>query len=174
MSKKMAYILDTGAILTGYILQLPSPQFTTPLVVEEVRDSKSQDVLEIAISVGKLKVKRPSNESLIKVRKVSEKTAEAFSLSETDISVLALAYDVVREGYDAVIFTDDYALQNTASMLGIKFQPIRTLGIKRFRRYFLYCPACRYSIEYKPNLRLCPKCGHKLVKKSRKSESRFS
>ena len=98
---------------------------TTPKVVEEVKDPESRLLLESLISAGKVKVLMPSGESIQAVREKAVETGELNELSEADIEVLALAYEL-----NAVLFTDDYNLQNIAKTLGIRFKTLKR-GIKR-------------------------------------------
>ncbi len=164
MCKKKVPILDTAAVITKIVLQLPTKQYTVPQVINEVRDRESLEALESAQTTGKLIIKNPSQESLVEAARAAEKIGEKLSLSETDLAVMALALDFKKEGFEPIIYTDDYSLQNLAKSLGIGFHPIRTRGIIRKRKYITYCTACGY-VAVGRNERICPRCGHKLTRK---------
>jgi len=166
MCKKKVPILDTAAVITKMVLQLPTKQYTVPQVINEVKDRESLEALEAAQIAGKLVVKRPSEESVVEAIKAAEKIGEKLSLSETDLAVIALALDFKKEGFEPIIYTDDYSLQNLAKNLGVTFHPIRTRGITVKRKYILYCPACGFTVSAKKRINVCPRCGHKLLRKS--------
>ncbi len=157
-------VLDTAAIITKMVLQIPIKQYTVPEVLEEVRDEESKKVLRTAIESGKLIVTKPSSSSLKRVKELARTIGEALNLSETDLSVVALALDFKIKRMNPIIYTDDYSLQNLAKALGISFQPIRTRGISEKRRYIVYCPACGY-VASSADEKICPRCGHRLVRK---------
>ena len=163
-NKIRVFIIDSSAIFTGYVSQLTLPLYTTPQVISEIKDEKSLTILETMKATRKLMVKNPSRKSLKKVIELSKSIGEFQSLSNTDISILALALDLKFESRNPVIITDDYAVQNVAKNLGLDFQPIRTRGIKEARKYIVLCPACGY-VSKKSVEKYCPICGHKLVKK---------
>ncbi|WP_461864753.1 type II toxin-antitoxin system VapC family toxin [Thermococcus sp.] len=126
---------------------------TTPKVVEEVKDPESRLLLESLISAGKVKVLMPSGESIQAVRRKAAETGELNELSEADIEVLALAYEL-----NAVLFTDDYNLQNIAKTLGIRFRTLKR-GIKRVIHWNYVCIGCGKRFSEMPPDGVCPDCG---------------
>lgn len=72
-------------------------------VVEEVKDLEFRFFFEGFISVGKVKVVFLLRESIEVVREVVKKMGEFGELSEVDIEVFVLVYEV-----DGVFFIDDY------------------------------------------------------------------
>ena len=126
---------------------------TTPKVVEEVKDPESRLLLESLISAGKVKVLMPSGESIQAVREKAVETGELNELSEADIEVLALAYEL-----NAVLFTDDYNLQNIAKTLGIRFRTLKR-GIKRVIHWNYVCIGCGKRFSEMPPDGVCPDCG---------------
>jgi len=164
MCKNKVPVLDTAALITKIILQIPTRQYTVAEVLDEVRDEESRKALRIALEAGRLSIMKPNEESLRKVREIARKIGELLNLSKTDLAVAALALDFKNRGLDPVIYTDDYSLQNLAKSLGIAFYPIRTRGIVEKRKYMVYCSACGY-VASSENEKACPKCGHKLSRK---------
>jgi len=154
-----AYVLDTTALLAGLQLSLPR-SYTTSQAVEEVRDHVNREKVRLAITIGRLETLDPGPRSVKEVVKAAQRIGEGQSLSNTDISIAALALDLLRKGMKPVVVTDDYSLQNLLTHLGVEYKPLRTRGIQRPRRYKLVCPACGYRAR--GNETYCPRCGSKL------------
>ena len=91
------------------------------------------------------------------VKKASVESGDAQTLSESDISLLALGYEMKGE-----IVTDDYAISNVAKRLNIVVLPVMTGGIKDTGKWIRYCSGCakEFSTE-----KTCPQCGNPLKKK---------
>ena len=137
---------------------MPGEHYTTPLNVAEVKDKESRKVLEMAIGSGRLIVREPSRASVNVIKRKVKEIGE-IGLSTTDIYVLALAYEL-----KAILLTDDYAVQNVASHLGLRWEKVRDRGIERKRKYIIYCPVCKREFTGQ-GLDKCPYCGVKLRKR---------
>ena len=144
-----AHVIDTAVFIQGMDVE----GVTTPKVVEEVKDPESRLFLEGLISAGKVKVLVPSRESVEAVKEAARKTGELGELSEADIEVLALAYEL-----RGTLFTDDYNLQNIARTLGIPFKTLKR-GIKRVIRWNYVCIGCGKKFSEMPPGGVCPDCG---------------
>ena len=143
------FVIDAAIFIQGIDVE----GYTTPGVVEEVKDPESKLLLESLISAGKVRVLIPSKESVEFVRAKALETGELDELSEADIELLALAYEL-----NATIFTDDYNLQNIAKTLGIKFKTLKK-GIKRVIRWRYVCIGCNRKFKREPPGSICPECG---------------
>ncbi|AIU70818.1 hypothetical protein TEU_11010 [Thermococcus eurythermalis] len=144
-----AHVIDAAVFIQGFDVE----GVTTPKVVEEVKDPESRLFLEGLISAGKVKVLVPSLESVEAVKEAARKTGELGELSEADIEVLALAYEL-----KGTLFTDDYNLQNIAKTLGIEFRTLKR-GIKRVIRWNYVCIGCGKKFSEMPPEGMCPDCG---------------
>jgi len=165
-SKKIILVLDTTAFIAKYQLQAYSPFveiYTTPSVIQEAKDRESRDSLQLSLDIGRVFIKTPSKNTISEVVKVAREIGEHTSLSQTDIEVIALAKELSRKG-KVIVITDDYSIQNTLLYLRISFKPLRTMGIKYFRKYVVRCPKCGYTTS--SNETICPICDSRLVKKS--------
>lgn len=160
---KTVYVLDTSTLLAGIQLMLGGEMYVTDKVVNEVIDSENKSKLELAISLGKVKVVKPGNRYIRLVRKVAVKLGEHASLSDADISVAALALELQDKGYQVVVLTDDYALQNLLKSLGIVCKGYRTRGINKTQKYVMRCPGCGY-VSKRWGEKICPRCGTRLRK----------
>ncbi len=165
LRENIVLVLDTSAFLAKYPLQqYIYSLYTTPSVLDEVRDKESKYAMEIAVAIDRVRVVEPPNKyrswAYEKAREIGEHT----SLSKTDLDVLALAMYLTSRGYHVIVFTDDYALQNTLYNLNISFKPLRTMGIRVKHKYIVVCPVCGY-IASNSGEKVCPLCGSPLVKK---------
>ncbi|EEB72999.1 type II toxin-antitoxin system VapC family toxin [Thermococcus sp. AM4] len=142
-------VIDAAIFIQGIDVE----GFTTPKVVEEVKDPESRLFLEGLISAGKVRVLVPSKESIEAVKEAARRTGELEELSEADVEVLALAYEL-----KATILTDDYNLQNIAKTLGISFKTLKR-GIKRVIRWNYVCIGCGKRFSEMPPEGICPDCG---------------
>ncbi|HMK95363.1 MAG TPA: hypothetical protein VK536_08195 [Candidatus Limnocylindrales bacterium] len=164
-------VLDTSAFLAGFDpFFLPEEQETVPKVEEEIRrNSIINTRFRAAIENGKLKVKAPRPESLNGVKVLASKLGDSHLLSEADTQLLALALELMAEGYRPQIVTDDYSIQNVATQMGIEFLALATFGIKRLLEWRRYCPACHrdYAANFSSNV--CVVCGTRLKRKPRRT-----
>ncbi len=142
-------VIDAAIFIQGMDVE----GVTTPKVIEEVKDPESRLFLEGLISAGKVRVLVPSRESIEAVKDAARRTGELGELSEADVEILALAYEL-----NGVLFTDDYNLQNIAKTLGIEFKTLKR-GIKRVIRWNYVCIGCGRKFEEEPPGGICPDCG---------------
>ncbi len=161
------YVLDTTALIARWLLYTPVQGYTTSLVVAEARDRDSREGAELALQLGRLLVLDPPREILEEARRAAARLGLHSSLSETDLSVAALALHLRRRG-EVVVVTDDYALQNLVAKLGFRFQPLRTRGISRTEEYIVVCPGCGYR-STRPGEKRCPHCGTPLRRVKRRA-----
>lgn len=150
-------VFDTSAFLAG-LEKYYNRIYTTKFVIDEVKDFQSVELLNMAIDAGKIFILEPKDESVKKVRN-SMRILNAYSLSETDISVAALAYDL----RPSVVFTDDLVLQNLLLSLGIEYRSVKLkIKLKNKKRYKFKCEGC--GREFDDYYSICPICGSKLKK----------
>lgn len=157
-------VLDAAAFYTGIsFLSSDEKLYTTEEVLREVRHIKSShSALETVMEAGKLKVREPSIAQLEKVRVAATGTGDFATLSSADFSIVALALEL-----DTPLVTDDFAVANVASMLGVSVIPA-TPGkkIKETRKWISYCSACAKT--FGGQKKECPLCGNTLKRKYRK------
>lgn len=151
-------VLDTSGILRSDLDFSEGDYLVPESVLDEIKDEVTRTAIGIAIKNRKVKVINPDNECIKKVRGVVEKTGD-FSLSDTDIDVLALALQK-----KCPIITDDYAIQNVASELGLEYEKVSQRGIKKRSHWIKICSGC--GKIYSADSRVCYICGSKLIKKN--------
>ncbi|WP_297065873.1 type II toxin-antitoxin system VapC family toxin [Thermococcus sp.] len=158
------FVIDTAIFIQGVDVE----GVTTPKVVEEVKDPESKLFLEGLISANKVRVLAPSRKGIEAVKDAARKTGELNELSEADVEVLALAYEL-----KGILLTDDYNLQNIAKTLGIEFRTLKR-GIKRVIRWSYVCIGCGKRFKEMPPEGICPDCGSqvRLIPKRRRRQRR--
>lgn len=121
-----------------------------------------------AVESGVLELRTPTEESLQIVEISATKIGDTSFLSKTDKEVLAIAVEK-KKTHDTCLVTDDYAIQNVATKLGIEFLSLATFGIRRLLEWVRYCPACRreYRADYESTI--CIVCGTELKRKPRRT-----
>ena len=165
----MTVVLDTGAILAGIDFAGEDRYYITPLAFAELINPNARLKAEIAASEGCLKIIAPDENSIKDVRKTTASLGESDALSPADIETLALALQLKSEDENLILATDDYAVQNTAKALKIKFKSITERGIKKQLSWTYICTGCRR--EYDKAQPQCIDCGN-IVKRRVKRQGR--
>ena len=154
--KDIIYVIDTSGFIVG-IKVSPTSIVTVPGVVDEIIDKSTRLRFDLLHDAG-LIVDIPYVEYKDTVRSASISTGDDSVLSNTDIDILAKALELSKRS-DVILITDDYAVQNVAAILDIKYQPAATSGIKKKIRWELRCTGCgsvaRSGTE-------CPICASKI------------
>ena len=123
---------DTGAIIAGLPMSLPAKHVTTKQVVNEIIDRKSKELLSMMIETQRLDVLSVDTNLFMKAKNRARKSKRLNKLSETDLSVLALAISVKERCPESrvLVATDDYALQEAVRLAGFEFITVRYRGIR--------------------------------------------
>ena len=158
ISENKIIVIDTSAILSGKQLIFNNAKIiTSPLVLEEIRPGgKDYRKLENLIDLG-LTVHEPAKETILLVIEAAKKTGDIKRLSNTDIEILALSLEKVKQKKDAILISDDYSIQNVANYLKINYEPISQEKIKKRFIWINRCQGC--GKKYKENIKTCPFCG---------------
>jgi UPF0271 protein len=103
----------------------------------------------------RLKVSAATSRTINQVRKAASTTGDLSRLSPVDVEVLALALEL-----SATVVTDDYSIQNLATVLGVRYLPVGMKGITKVVRWNYICTGCgKVFRERHPE---CPVCGSPL------------
>jgi len=162
-TNKVAYVLDTAALFASYPLMLPPiiEVLTTSEVVKEVIDEESRRSLEYSIESGKLRIKDPNENSIKEAIEAAHKLGEGCRLSRTDITLIALTIQLLKDGFTVYLVTDDYSIQNIAKFLGAKVIGIKRRVISKVIKYVFKCPSCGYKSSSETK---CPICGTEMTR----------
>ena len=142
--KDKVYVIDTS----GFITQVEFRDGTTvtvPAVVDEIMDSTSRLRFDLLKDAG-LRVELPDGACREKVRSAAISTGDASVLSVTDLDILAKALEL-KDRFEVILVTDDYAIQNVAANLGIEYMAAATSGIRKKVVWELKCTGCGNVVE---------------------------
>jgi len=154
--KDIIYVIDTSGFIVG-IKVSPTSIVTVPGVVDEIIDRDTRLRFDLLHDAG-LIVDIPYEEYKDTVRSASISTGDDSVLSNTDIDILAKALELSKIS-DVILITDDYAVQNVATILDIKYQSAATSGIKKKIRWELRCTGCGSVVRSGTE---CPICASKI------------
>ena len=156
-------VLDSTAFYAGVPYTNTSENLvTTPDVISEVSNERTRTL----IALSKINVWQASPEHYKQV-KAAARTSGDNNMSRADVSVLALCLTIKADGNEAVLLSDDFAVENVASKLGIKARPLMTNGVKTVANWVFFCPACgKIYAKQRPD---CLVCGTKLEKRLKKN-----
>ena len=147
------YILDTCAFLTQ---NHPEGEIATISEIEsELNNRQSKQYFTNMREIG-LKIREPNVDSIENIRKNSEETGDLGVLSNIDLKILALAYEM-----HGIIVSDDFAIQNVALHMGLKFTSCSGNEIKELRKWKYRCSACRTEALEKVDS--CSVCGSEKI-----------
>jgi len=149
----MRYVLDTSFFF--YDLPVSGELYTTRSVLDELRDLRSKSRFDVLCAQG-LTLAVPSSENTEKVKAASRKSGDAGIISGTDCDILALALDL-----SAVLYTDDFAIQNVAGILGVQTAPIIQRKAKRIHWKYR-CSGCGRYFDHDGE---CLVCGSVIKRK---------
>ncbi len=153
MDENTIYILDSTAFLEKYAQQFRNmPCATVYEVLDEVIEPNAKIQLDMFIAEG-LEIINPSKDHVDEVEKVSQKTKD--KASPADKKLIALALELKSKGRKCTIVTDDYAIQNIASLLGIDTLAVSQQKIRKTLLWLRKCTACGRKSEKA----VCDFCG---------------
>lgn len=152
-------VADTAVFINRYRTD-DATFITVPSVVDELKSRESSIEGLLAVEGG-AKVEQPDPDAIAEIRRMAGNTRDIEELSDTDIDVLAKAFEYKD---NCVLLTDDYAVQNVALLLGIEVQPVSQKKISDRIIWGKKCIGCKRKFD---NGDVCPICGSPL-KKTRK------
>lgn len=149
------FILDTCAFLTQ---KHPTGEFVTvPGIKTEIVNRQSLQYFENMLATH-LKVMKAQKDSYDVVNKEAKETGDYDVLSKVDMDILALGYEC-----KGTIITDDFAIQNVALALEVKFLSCSGKVISEKRAWRYKCTACNHKEKVK--LKNCSVCGNEEIRR---------
>ena len=149
------FILDTCAFLTQ---KHPTGEFiTVPGIKSEIVNRQSRQYFENMLATH-LKVMKAQKNSYDVVNKEAKETGDYDVLSKVDMDILALGYEC-----KGTIITDDFAIQNVALALEVKFLSCSGKVISEKRAWRYKCTACNHKEKVK--LKNCSVCGNEEIRR---------
>jgi len=157
-------VLDATSFYAGIPFSSQETSFTTPLIFEEIKHiKKEQGVINALIESNRLKIIEPEREFVVRVQQKASQTGDIQSLSDEDVSILALCLQLNGE-----LVTDDFSILNVAKHLNLRVSPVMTQGIARIKDWIYFCSGCQKTFS---KISQCPICGNKLKRRSAKRQS---
>ena len=169
MAEEKGCVLDSSVLYYGKDLPTDYECVVTPGVVQELNAHGMSERVELLMGT-KLRVLSPSILSVKAAREAAERTGDIRRLSETDIEILAMAYEL---GYELV--TDDYSIQNLAKVMGVKYRGMDQTGIREVFEWQAKCTGC--GKVFAADVKICDVCGsptRTVRKRKPKGKSRAS
>ncbi|MFX1563544.1 MAG: NOB1 family endonuclease [Promethearchaeota archaeon] len=164
---QVIFVIDTSALVgrlhyAAHDIQLA----TTPLLVNEMHRHGLKDVVQMLLDAQKLRIQKPTSESLKAVVEAATSLGDIAYLSKPDQHLLALALDLSKQDYHVIVLTDDYSIQNVAKQLSLNYRPIGEHGIREIIQWETYCPGCKRRFYDYAKGDSCPVCGTPLKRRS--------
>ena len=126
----MTLVLDSAAFINDSFFNHDEDCFTVQEVINELRDFKSKQLAEAAISSGKLRVSFVNPVSLKIVEGIAKEVGSLGHLSDTDLKVVALAVQL-----NAKVVSDDFSVQNLCAHIGLKYEGVLRGEIKKKKKF---------------------------------------
>ncbi|MDO8427703.1 MAG: hypothetical protein Q7S92_00650 [Candidatus Diapherotrites archaeon] len=162
----MLYVLDASALLNEPNFEFESKHsyITTPEVLSEWKSFEARNLVENALTQGLLKIQEANWKHLEELKQlVKEHGFE--KLSYPDLTVLALAKELLEKKQKIQVLTDDYSIQNFLALLKIPFQAVIMREIKEIIKFEPKCVNCGKKFSLNTKLTECDFCGGKIKKK---------
>jgi UPF0271 protein len=148
-------LLDSSAFINDY--HTDEEMGSIPAVRDEL-DGSALMRFEAMEGAG-MHIHIPTEETVATVRRAAGETGDAGVLSETDVRLVAAAFEL-----DATLVTDDYAMQNVADHLNVTCDVVSQDGITDARQWRFQCQGC--GREFDDDKDRCPICGAALTRKN--------
>jgi len=161
--KEKVYVLDASGIIGGFISS-KHKNITSSAVISEIKDLKSQIVLQSALGQGNIIIEEPDSDALNKVQGAIENSGDILRLSKVDKTVVALAVSLTKK-YSPTVVTDDYSIQNILKILEIPYRSVLTEGIREIYGWIKICRGCRKKYPSNYQWDDCEICGSAVYRK---------
>ncbi|MHA1124197.1 MAG: NOB1 family endonuclease [Candidatus Heimdallarchaeota archaeon] len=165
-------VLDASAIYNGVLSQsLPGKKYLPQCTIYEIEGMlRGEAFKEEITSTDNVIVLDPEPSSITTIIESAKKTGDIEELSDCDIHVLALAFDLKDKKQNPIIISDDYDIQNLAEHLGLMCRGVHWKGITKVHEYFWLCTGCGTKTKEKQNQ--CIECGSPMKRKTLKKKIR--
>jgi UPF0271 protein len=154
------YIADSAVFITGKDVD-PLQTITVVSVVDELKSKEASMCLDLALMSG-LRVEVPDIVFRDEILRTASRSRDCDELSLTDVDILAKALEYKD---NSILLTDDYAVQNVASILGIKVMSVVQKKIRDVIIWEKQCTGCRKKFDSGDD---CPVCGSALKKRRKR------
>ena len=156
-------ILDFASLINPPI---KGRKITTSLILKEVLNEAEKTIVQARVESGDIEIMDPKSDFLQKASEAAIRTGDFSVLSNSDLSLIAIALELKHKGLNPIILTNDFAIQNVCKFLKIRVKPVGGAKIREQIVWIRICPICRkkYPADYHGDI--CPECGSKLTRKA--------
>ena len=151
--KEKAFVIDASAIFNGILSHnLHGKKYLPQCVTYEIEGMHRGEALLEEIAVKKdVIVTIPDKTAFTEVNHQANETGDIAELSECDMSVVAVAFELQSKNNLVEIITDDYDIQNLANYMGIPYKGIYWKGITQIHVYSWVCTVCGFKSKKQMN-----------------------
>ena len=160
-------MLDTAALIAWPISELTGGLVVIHQEQELIRISPDRAAL---LDIMGLVFCQPNQDSIDLTLDAAKQSGDISGISETDLALVSLALE-----RSAPLITDDYRMQNIATLLGIEWQGVSQVGISAVWSWSLICSGCgiKFDAPESTNVKRkqygdCRDCGSALRLKKKK------
>jgi len=158
-----AYVVDTRGFIAGVLPPSVHELYVTEGVLAEARGKiETANRAIVYIETGRVKIANILKKDLSTATSRAREIGEIGRLSDVDLGIAAAALGLSQTRREVAVLTDDYALQNLLSALGLRHGRITQRGIIKQIVYRYRCTVCgRLLRRATAN---CPDCGSRVVR----------
>ncbi|NHJ87157.1 MAG: hypothetical protein FK734_16960 [Asgard group archaeon] len=169
-TKRITYVLDASAIYNGVLSRnITGFKYIAECTIDEIKNHFRGEAFLQEISLyDDVIIFSTKLESIQFIRNEADKTGDIEELSNCDIEILAIAYELTLDGQSVTIISDDYDIQNLAKYLKISYRGIHWKGITHLHTYYWVCTGCGKKSQTK--LENCFDCGSLMIRKTIKKK----
>lgn len=158
-----AYIMDTRGFIAGALPPSARELYVTEGVLAEARGKiETANRAMVYVDAGRVKIADVLKRDLRTATSRAQEIGETGRLSDVDLGIAAAALGLSHSRREVVVLTDDYALQNLLSALGIRHGRITQRGIVKQVVYRYRCTVCGRLLTRATAS--CPDCGSRVVR----------
>ncbi|MFX0102656.1 MAG: NOB1 family endonuclease [Candidatus Hodarchaeota archaeon] len=128
-------------------------------VIDEVKSKISRLRMEQVLNADQVQIRSALPEAMKKAEDDARTTGDLGNLSRADIGLIALANEAIRIGFDPIVYTDDYSIQNVLKYQKIKFKSTTNDGIQKLIKWIYVCQACGAKFQKPQQNDECKECG---------------
>ena len=166
-------VLDTSALLSWPVGKLTGCVCATSQVNELENLDKNRSMLIETVSIV---WKSPSKEGMQLAKTTSQACGDLPRLSDVDLDILAVCFDMKLSGDDFTLFTDDYRVQNVARYAKFEVKSVNTKGVTSVWIWEAKCIGCRATSKLtkeprrgrKGSVMDCEICGSEMKLKKKR------
>ncbi len=165
--RRKSLVLDSTAFYAGIPFTGIDVYHTTSKVIKEVSHGQLRNAaIQSLLDGGRLIELDPTENVARQVKETARRSGDLRRVSDTDLSVVALALQLKEVNDGVTIISDDYSVENLASLFKINHAAVMTRGISRTVHWLVYCSGCGKAFGDR-RIDVCDVCGTRVKRKIR-------